>query len=97
MSMAQTGGGSATHSGTEYQNRLAAWLGVRILAEQAATPPWDVPATATLDFVRCETNEPVDDSLIGISNSGHAFLQAKHSITVALLAKEGASGGGGRP
>ena len=81
MCTAQTGGGAATHSGTEYQNRVAAWVAVRILAEQAATPLWDFAAPTTLDFLRCETLEPVDDSLIGASNSGHVFLQAKHSIS----------------
>ena len=31
-----TGGGKATHSGTDYQNRCAGWFGVRILAEKDA-------------------------------------------------------------
>jgi hypothetical protein len=80
MSTPQTGGGSATQSGTNYQNRVAAWIATQILAEQDASPPWDLPAVTTLDFVRCETLEPVDDVLAGASNSGHAFLQAKHNI-----------------
>jgi len=82
MCTAQTGGGAATHSGTEYQNRVAAWVAVRILVEHAATTPWDFAAAITFDFLRCETLEPVDDLLIGVSNAGHVFLQAKHSITL---------------
>jgi hypothetical protein len=85
MSTAQTGGGSATHSGTNYQNRVAAWLAVRILAEQDSTPPWDLAASTVLDFLRCETPEPVDDVLVGTSSSGHAFIQAKHSITLGTV------------
>src|SRR5436309_3194349 len=80
MSTPQTGGGTATHSGTNYQNRDAAWIAVQILAETAATPPWGLAANSTLDFLRCETLEPVGDVLAGISSSGHAFLQAKHNV-----------------
>lgn len=86
MCTAQTGGGAATHSGTEYQNRVAAWIAVRILAEQAATTPWDFAANTTLDFLRCETLEPVDDLLVGLSNAGHVFLQAKHTISLGATA-----------
>jgi hypothetical protein len=68
MNTAQTGGGAATHSGTDYQNRIAAWAAARILAEQVATAPWDLGASTTFDFLRCETLEPVDDLLIGFSN-----------------------------
>src|SRR5580693_7726300 len=80
MSMAKTGGGSATHAGTDYQNRVAAWVGVRILAEQDASPPWDLASSVILDLVRCETSEPVDDVLVGTSLKGHAFIQAKHKL-----------------
>ena len=80
MSTAKTGGGSATHAGTDYQNRVAAWVGVRILAEQDASPPWDLASSVILDLVRCETSEPVDDVLVGTSLKGHAFIQAKHKL-----------------
>ena len=77
----QTGGGAATYGGINYQDRVAAWLAVRVLAEENATPPWDLPGSTTLEFLRCETPEPVDDVLVGTSTSGHAFIQAKHSIS----------------
>jgi hypothetical protein len=86
MSTAQTGGGAATHSGTDYQNRVAAWAAVRILAEQKSTPPFDLDSSTTLEFLRCETPEPVDDLLIGTSTCGHLFLQAKHSMTLDAAA-----------
>lgn len=77
---------TAVGSGTEYQNRVAAWAAVRILAEQAATSPLDLGPSTTFDFLRCETLEPVDDLLIGLSNTGHAFLQAKHTIALGATA-----------
>ncbi len=80
MSTPPTGGGAATQSGTNYQNRVAAWVAVHILAEQDASPPWGLPSSTTLDFFRCETLEPVDDVLVGTSVPGHAFLQTKHNI-----------------
>jgi hypothetical protein len=80
MPTTQTGGGTATHSGTNYQNGVAAWIAIQVLAETGATPPWGLPATVNFSFLRCETFEPVDDILVGTSSSGHAFLQAKHNL-----------------
>lgn len=73
-------GGAAAQSGITYQNRVAAWMCVRILAEQEAEPPWKLPADLTLEFLRCETDQPVDDILVGTSQGGHAFIQVKHTV-----------------
>ena len=75
-------GGSATQAGVNYQNRVAAWLAVRILAEQNASPIWDLSTSSTLEFLRCETEQPVDDVMVGTSDGGHAFIQVKRSVTV---------------
>jgi signal recognition particle GTPase len=80
MASARGGGGAATQSGIIYQNRVAAWMAVGILAEQEASPPWDLPANVSLKFLRCETEQPVDDLLIGTSEGGHVFIQAKHQL-----------------
>ena len=80
MASARGGGGAATQSGIIYQNRVAAWMAVGILAEQEASPPWDLPANVFLKFLRCETEQPVDDLLIGTSEGGHVFIQAKHQL-----------------
>lgn len=82
MSVRHGGGGAATQSGTNYQNCVAAWFAVSILAEEAVSPPWNLPAKVTLEFLRCETEQPVDDLLIGTSEKGHAFIQAKHSLSL---------------
>lgn len=81
MSIPPGGGGSATQAGTDYQNRVAALMAVRILADQESSPPWNLPARLTFEFLRCETEQPVDDIFIGFSE-GFAFIQAKHTLTL---------------
>jgi hypothetical protein len=75
-------GGAAAQAGINYQNRVAAWLAVRILAERDATPLWGLSAASTLEFLRCETEQPVDDVMVGTSDGGHAFIQVKRSLNV---------------
>jgi hypothetical protein len=74
------GGGAATQAGIIYQNRVAAWFATRILAERDASPPLGLSADISLEFLRCETEQPVDDLLIGTSAGGHLFIQVKHSL-----------------
>jgi hypothetical protein len=76
------GGGSATQAGIDFQNLTAAWVAVYILAEQAASPPWGLPTDTTLEFLRCETEQPVDDLLVGTSGDGVAFIQVKRSLNL---------------
>lgn len=81
MSNNQTNsGGVATQVGINYQNRVAAWMCVRILAEEEASPLWGLSPDVKFEFIRCETEQPVDDLLIGTSKGGHAFIQVKHRI-----------------
>ena len=79
-----TGGGSAAGGGFDYQNRVAAWLAVRILAESAVATQWSLtdPDT-TLEFIRCETEQPVDDILAGTSKGGLLFFQVKRSVDLS--------------
>ncbi|HYE72559.1 MAG TPA: hypothetical protein VEF04_04475, partial [Blastocatellia bacterium] len=76
-------GGAAAHSGISYQDRIAAWMCVQILAEQEASPLWGWSADSTLEFVRCETEQPVDDILVGTSHQGLAFINVKHRVTAS--------------
>jgi hypothetical protein len=71
-------GGAAAQEGISYQNRVAAWFAVRILAEEAVSRPWDFPERP--EFLRCETEQPVDDLLLGLSGSAFAFVQVKHRL-----------------
>jgi hypothetical protein len=90
--MRRTSGGAAAQAGTGYENRIAAWVVVRILAGQGSAPPWGLRPGTTLSYVLLQTDRQVDDLLIGTSDGGHAFLQAKHGLKlVASAASELAS------
>lgn len=78
-----TGGGAAASRGFDFQHRVAALMAVRILAESHASPPWGLPATTTLDFLRCETEQPVDDLLVGTSAGGLVFIQTKRKVQLS--------------
>jgi hypothetical protein len=82
MKTTSTSGGSAAQAGMEFQNRAAAWVAVHILAEQSVSPPWDLPVQVTLEFLRCETEQPVDDLLVGTSEGGFAFVQVKRRLAL---------------
>src|SRR5258708_32323571 len=56
-----SGGGAATHAGTNYQIYVAAWVAVQILAEHDVAPPWALPATVTLEALHAEAPGPIDD------------------------------------
>jgi hypothetical protein len=73
-------GGMAAQTGIGYQNRVAAWTCVRILAERDVTPLWRLKTDVTFDYIRCETEQPVDDILVGTSEGGHAFINVKHTV-----------------
>ncbi|MFP4029734.1 MAG: hypothetical protein ACLFWL_18300 [Candidatus Brocadiia bacterium] len=75
-------GGAATQTGILFQNRIAAWAAVHILAEESVSIPWDLRASTTLESLRCETEHPVDDLLIRTSEDGNIYVQAKHSINL---------------
>jgi hypothetical protein len=75
-------GGASTAVGMDFQNRVAAWLAVRILAETNADPLWNYSSSSALEFIRCETEQPVDDIMVGTSDGGLALLQVKHSLSM---------------
>jgi hypothetical protein len=75
-------GGPAVHAGTNYQNRVAALSAVQILAEQDATPSWDLPAAVTLNSMQAEARSPVDDLAVQTSAGGAVRSQAKHVLSL---------------
>ena len=79
----KSGGGSATASGMDFQHRVAAWAATHILAEKGAALPWNLPSDTTLEFIRCETEYPVNDLLFGTSADGFVFSQVKRSLTLS--------------
>ena len=73
----RTSGGAATQGGINYQNRVAAWVCVKILGESSAAP---IGPDGTAAYARFETTEPVDDLLVGTVGNRHSFVQAKRTI-----------------
>jgi hypothetical protein len=80
MKSGASGGGAAAAGGMDFQHRVAAWVAAYILAEKDVSPPWDLPAGTTLEWLRCETEQPVDDLLVGTSASGLVFGQIKRTL-----------------
>jgi hypothetical protein len=70
-------GGTATALGMAFQHRVAAWLAVRILADINVGPLWEWPNSSAIEFIRCETEQPVDDMMVGSSDGRLAFIQVK--------------------
>jgi len=54
-----------------------------MLAESDAAPLWGLSAPTRLSFVRCETEQEVDDVQVGTSLDGYLFGQAKHTLTLS--------------
>jgi hypothetical protein len=83
MTQRKSSGGAAAAGGFEFQARMAAWVAVHILADKAASAPWTLSSDTTLEWLRCETEEPVDDLLIATSREGFAFSQIKRSLNLS--------------
>jgi hypothetical protein len=76
-------GGAATAGGMNFQYRVTAWVAVRILAEKELSLPWALPEGTTLEWLRCETEQPVDDLMVKTSEDGFVFSQIKRSLNLS--------------
>jgi len=65
------------HLGSEYQVRVAAWLAVEMLAGRHGEP---LGAGGTIELLRGETQESVDDLLVGTVETKYGFIQAKRAL-----------------
>ncbi len=83
MSGPVSSGGAAAAGGFNFQHRVTAWVAAHILAERVASPPWGLSADTTLEWLRCETEQPVDDLLVGTSGNGLIFVQIKRSLSLS--------------
>ncbi len=54
-----------------------------MLAESEASSLWRLPAAATLEWLQCEADQPVDDLMIGTSEGGGVFSQVKHTVDLS--------------
>lgn len=77
-------GGTAAAAGGTYQDRVAAWLAVRVLAESEADPLWDLPAASIVRTIRAQTGEAMDDFGLDISTpsgrTGFVYGQSKRTL-----------------
>ncbi len=76
-------GGSNTHAGIVFQDEVAAWIAVHVLAGRTALTPWGLPSNISLTTVRLETEEPVDDILAHTSSGGVCVVNAKTKVNLS--------------
>jgi hypothetical protein len=81
-------GGSATGGGVLYQQRLAAWICSWILSEQLVDEQFGL-GWATAEWIRCETEAPVDDVLVKTREGGYIAIQAKISVNLSTSLDSG--------
>jgi len=74
-------GGSATHAGIGFQDKVAGWLAVHILSDEPIQF-LGLPMGAKPVSIEMETSAPVDDILISTSDGGFCFVNVKRSITL---------------
>lgn len=83
MTIRRSAGGAATAGGMDFQHRVSAWVAVHILAEKSATPLWDLSYDTTSEWFRCESEQPVDDLMVGTSSSGIVLAQIKRTVQLS--------------
>ena len=76
------GGGAATSAGIRFQQQVGAMIGCMLLAERPFDQRFDL-GQAKPERMRFETEAPVDDILIGTSNSGFVAFQVKSSVSLS--------------
>jgi len=67
-------------AGARYQNQVAAWLAVKMLAERPAAP---ILPRGALTYIAAESGEAVDDVLAGNDQGSFVFVQAKRRISLS--------------
>jgi hypothetical protein len=81
-----TGGGAATNAGIDFQARVAALSFVTMLADVADLGVLGFSPSGTLNEVRFETADSVDD-LVLVLGQGRVLVQAKNSVTLSAEPK----------
>jgi hypothetical protein len=65
------------HRGSDYQAGVAAWLAVEMLAEGQGGP---ISPGGRITFLRGETQESMDDLLVGTASDRYGFIQTKSKV-----------------
>jgi hypothetical protein len=80
--MNKGGGGTATNSGIDYQQRISALALVHILIDIPFNCLIRVDNNPVISEVRFETNNDIDDIVL-VTNIGRLFIQAKRSLSLS--------------
>ncbi len=75
-------GGSATHAGIGFQDQVAGFLSVHVLAD-APVAFFGLPAAVTPTSIELETAAPVGDIRVGTSVTGFCFVNVKQGVTTS--------------
>lgn len=75
-------GGNATHSGIIFQDSVAAYLAVHLLADQPVDF-LDLGSLGVISTIELETTSPVDDLVVSFESGGYGFFNAKTSVSVS--------------
>ena len=78
-------GGSATHAGIGFQDRVAGLLAVHLVAD-APVEFFGLPSDVTPTSLELETSAPVDDILTATSAAGFCFINVKKGVTLSQKA-----------
>ncbi|MFU6377360.1 hypothetical protein ACM792_19445 [Metapseudomonas otitidis] len=76
------GGGAATNSGIDYQQRIAAFILAQMLSESSSYSAIGLSEGILVDEVRFETNNKIDD-LVLITDNGRVLIQAKRTLSLS--------------
>lgn len=76
------GGGAATSAGIRFQQQVGALIGSWLLTERPLDARLDLGESKP-EWMRFETGAPVDDILVGTSDSGTVAFQAKSSVSLS--------------
>lgn len=83
MTSRSSAGGAAAAGGVDYQGLVGAYVAVRVLAESALSPLWDLPESVTFTGLWAESGASVDDVLVTTSVRGLVFVQAKRTVAMS--------------
>ncbi len=78
-------GGAATTQGTTFQENVACYFSVLILAESEAHLPLSLSDGVRLSGIILESTEPVDDIAVETSGGGIIYIQVKTSVDLSSV------------
>lgn len=77
-----SGGGAATAAGILFEQQVGAWIGAWMLADEAIDPRLGLEQ-AKVEWLRFETEAPIDDILVKTSKGGFVAIQVKTTVDIS--------------